>query len=320
MFLTVGGQPSLWKSLLPEEVLRLPEKLARVDVLLDDPAFFAPFARHFDGSAVRACRENGESLCHGHPQGTSAASVRSTRSGSGSRPPRDRSRRRRPQWSDRSMVSTATTSAAAPSSDLQWTISSKNPWQIPRSLPIATMRSAAAGHRQGLPTRVQLAPAGTDRSAVTADNCGCIGKGLGRQRQRDTVEKNERPCVDNEALAITLSTGGFAMSTKRRADRDQLVLECPRSGCRGRPRSECAPPKRLEDRSPSRTRSLGVRRTWSGVHGRTRLLAAAQNATRTDISHLGALHRVSANAQEMPARPTERTRRSPGRVQHATGP
>ena len=48
MFRTVGDQPSLWESLLPEEVLRLPAELARVDALLDDPAFFAPFARHFD--------------------------------------------------------------------------------------------------------------------------------------------------------------------------------------------------------------------------------------------------------------------------------
>jgi IS5 family transposase len=38
----------LWESLLPEEVLRLPGELARVDALLDDPAFFAPFAPHFD--------------------------------------------------------------------------------------------------------------------------------------------------------------------------------------------------------------------------------------------------------------------------------
>ena len=48
MFRTVGDQPSLWESLLPPEVLRLPEELARVDSLLDDPAFFAPFAPHFD--------------------------------------------------------------------------------------------------------------------------------------------------------------------------------------------------------------------------------------------------------------------------------
>jgi IS5 family transposase len=35
------------ESLLPAEVLRLPEELARVDALLDDPSFFAPFAPHF---------------------------------------------------------------------------------------------------------------------------------------------------------------------------------------------------------------------------------------------------------------------------------
>jgi len=48
VFRTVGDQVSLWESLLPEEVLRLPAELARVDVLLDDPVFFAPFARFFD--------------------------------------------------------------------------------------------------------------------------------------------------------------------------------------------------------------------------------------------------------------------------------
>ena len=47
MFRTLGDQPSLWESLLPAEVLRLPEELARVDALLDDPAFFAPFAPYF---------------------------------------------------------------------------------------------------------------------------------------------------------------------------------------------------------------------------------------------------------------------------------
>jgi IS5 family transposase len=47
MFRTVGDRPALWETLLPAEVLRLPEELARVDALLDDPAFFAPFAPHF---------------------------------------------------------------------------------------------------------------------------------------------------------------------------------------------------------------------------------------------------------------------------------
>jgi transposase, IS5 family len=48
VFRTMGDQPSLWESLLPEEMLQLPEELARVDALLDDPAFFAPFAALFD--------------------------------------------------------------------------------------------------------------------------------------------------------------------------------------------------------------------------------------------------------------------------------
>jgi transposase, IS5 family len=47
MFRTIGDGPSSWESLLPPEVLRLPEDLARVDALLDDPVFFAPFARYF---------------------------------------------------------------------------------------------------------------------------------------------------------------------------------------------------------------------------------------------------------------------------------
>src|SRR5215217_6948939 len=39
---------SLWEAVLPEEVLRLPKELARVDALLDDPVFFAPFVPFFD--------------------------------------------------------------------------------------------------------------------------------------------------------------------------------------------------------------------------------------------------------------------------------
>lgn len=48
VFRTVGDPPSLFESLLPEELLRLPVELQRVDALLDDPAFFAPFAPFFD--------------------------------------------------------------------------------------------------------------------------------------------------------------------------------------------------------------------------------------------------------------------------------
>jgi hypothetical protein len=47
MFRTIGDGPSPRESLLPPELLRLPEGLARVDALLDDPVFFAPFAPHF---------------------------------------------------------------------------------------------------------------------------------------------------------------------------------------------------------------------------------------------------------------------------------
>jgi transposase, IS5 family len=48
VFRTVGDQPSLFESVLPEALLRLPEQLARVDDMLDDPAFFAPFVPFFD--------------------------------------------------------------------------------------------------------------------------------------------------------------------------------------------------------------------------------------------------------------------------------
>src|SRR4051812_40150879 len=48
MLRTRAEQVSGWEAALPPEVLRLPEELARVDVLLDDPVFFAPFAPFFD--------------------------------------------------------------------------------------------------------------------------------------------------------------------------------------------------------------------------------------------------------------------------------
>src|SRR5436190_1310763 len=47
MFRAIGDGPSLWEASLPPELLRLPDDLARVDALLDDPAFFEPFAPHF---------------------------------------------------------------------------------------------------------------------------------------------------------------------------------------------------------------------------------------------------------------------------------
>ena len=48
MFRTVSDQVSLWESVLPPELLKLPDELARVDVLLDDPVFFGPFELFFD--------------------------------------------------------------------------------------------------------------------------------------------------------------------------------------------------------------------------------------------------------------------------------
>ena len=42
MLRTIGDQPGLWESILPAELLMLPGELARVDELLDAPAFFAP--------------------------------------------------------------------------------------------------------------------------------------------------------------------------------------------------------------------------------------------------------------------------------------
>ena len=48
MFRTRAEQVSGWEAALPAEVLRLPEELARVDALLEDPVFFAPFAPFFD--------------------------------------------------------------------------------------------------------------------------------------------------------------------------------------------------------------------------------------------------------------------------------
>ena len=53
MLRTVSDQPTLWYSILPPELLVLPVELGRVDALLDDPVFFAPFAAHFDARIGR---------------------------------------------------------------------------------------------------------------------------------------------------------------------------------------------------------------------------------------------------------------------------
>jgi len=53
MLRTRAVDVSLWEAVLPPEVLRLPEELARVDALLDDPGFFAPFVPFFDPQVGR---------------------------------------------------------------------------------------------------------------------------------------------------------------------------------------------------------------------------------------------------------------------------
>jgi IS5 family transposase len=50
---TTNPQPSLWETILPAGILGLPEELAQVDALLDDPEFLAPFATHHDPVAGR---------------------------------------------------------------------------------------------------------------------------------------------------------------------------------------------------------------------------------------------------------------------------
>jgi transposase, IS5 family len=64
MFRTIGDRPSLWESRLPAEVLRLPQELARVDALLDDPAFFVPFVPYFH--PVLSSLSVGIRLCGGY--------------------------------------------------------------------------------------------------------------------------------------------------------------------------------------------------------------------------------------------------------------
>lgn len=53
MLRTRNVQPSLWESVLPEVCLRLPAELQRVDELLDDERFFAPFRGYFDARIGR---------------------------------------------------------------------------------------------------------------------------------------------------------------------------------------------------------------------------------------------------------------------------
>ena len=53
MLRTVGDQPTLWEAVLPAEALRMPAELERVDRLLDDARFFAPYEAFFHASLGR---------------------------------------------------------------------------------------------------------------------------------------------------------------------------------------------------------------------------------------------------------------------------
>ncbi|MGH9190833.1 MAG: transposase, partial [Acidimicrobiales bacterium] len=48
MLVTKNPDQTLWESILPECCRDLPPELARVDALLDDPAFFEPYRARFD--------------------------------------------------------------------------------------------------------------------------------------------------------------------------------------------------------------------------------------------------------------------------------
>ena len=56
MLRTQARGVSLWEAVLPEEMRRLPEELARVDALRDDPVFFVPFVPFFDPRLGRPSR------------------------------------------------------------------------------------------------------------------------------------------------------------------------------------------------------------------------------------------------------------------------
>lgn len=53
MLRTVSAQPTLWESILPAELLRLPAELEAVDRLLDDERFFEPYRRFFHATIGR---------------------------------------------------------------------------------------------------------------------------------------------------------------------------------------------------------------------------------------------------------------------------
>src|ERR687897_209938 len=53
MLRTVGDQATLWESLLPQQALTMPAELVRIDRLLDDDRFFAPYREFFHATLGR---------------------------------------------------------------------------------------------------------------------------------------------------------------------------------------------------------------------------------------------------------------------------
>ncbi len=62
--LSAGQVESLWDEVLPVEVRELPEDLARIDLLLSDPALLAPIAAHWQAEAEASGRS---AAGHGRP-------------------------------------------------------------------------------------------------------------------------------------------------------------------------------------------------------------------------------------------------------------
>ena len=79
MLRTVADQPTLWEAILPEELRRLPDQLARVGALLDDPVFFTPFVpvRRLLSAMCRGVVASHRPRLGGHPHSGSAAGTSS---------------------------------------------------------------------------------------------------------------------------------------------------------------------------------------------------------------------------------------------------
>ena len=57
-------QPSLWESVLPPELFEMSEELTKIDRILDDERFFAPFSEKFYSRVGRERRKNTQPFYH----------------------------------------------------------------------------------------------------------------------------------------------------------------------------------------------------------------------------------------------------------------